>query len=50
MKKISVTKSFLTKLNKLEKKNIYSLFSFKNDIKIFLKNELNLKFRKHKLN
>ncbi len=50
MKKINVTKTFLTKLDKLEKKKIYSLSSFKNDIKIFLQNELSPKFRKHKLN
>ena len=50
MKKINVTNSFLKKLNKLEKKNIYSLITFKKDIEVFLKNELNTKFRKHKLN
>ena len=50
MKKIDATNSFLKKLDKLEKKNIYSLSNFKKDIELFLQNELNTKFRKHKLN
>jgi len=50
MKKINATNSFLKKIDKLEKKNIYSLLSFKKDVELFLQNELNPKFRKHKLN
>jgi len=49
MKKIDATKSFLKKLEKLEKKNIYSLSSFKSDIKLFFDDELNPKFRRHKI-
>jgi mRNA-degrading endonuclease YafQ of YafQ-DinJ toxin-antitoxin module len=50
MKKINATNSFLKKLEKLEKKNVYSIEEFKKDIDLFLKDELNPKFRKHKLN
>ncbi len=49
MKKINATNSFLKKIEKLQKKNIYSLETFKTDVKLFLQNELNSKFRKHKL-
>lgn len=49
MKKINATNNFLKKIDKLEKKNIYSLIAFKSDITLFLSNELNPKFRKHKL-
>lgn len=50
MKRIDATNSFLRKLDKLEKKNIYSLLAFKKDVELFLENELNPKFKKHKLN
>lgn len=51
MKKIIVntTKSFEKKIYKLEKKNIYSFSQFDENIDLFLENELNPKFRKHKL-
>lgn len=49
MKNINATKSFLKKLEKLEKKQIYSLDQFNIDLKLFLWDELNPKFRKHKL-
>lgn len=51
MKKVNVitTKSFDKKILKLEKKNIYSFQKFDNNIDLFLENELNPKFRKHKL-
>ena len=49
MKKVNATKSFLKKLEKLEQKNIYSKDEFKEHIELFLKNETNPKFRKHKL-
>lgn len=42
-------KSFKRKIDKLEIKNIYSYDDFERDVVEFLKNELNPKFRRHKL-
>lgn len=42
-------KIFKKKIDKLEKKNIYSYKKFSDDIVSFLENETNPKFRKHKL-
>jgi mRNA-degrading endonuclease YafQ of YafQ-DinJ toxin-antitoxin module len=42
--------AFKRKIQKLESKNKYSFDNFKFDVTLFLKNELNPKFRKHKLN
>lgn len=51
MKKIKIltTEVFNKKIIKLEKKYIYSFEKFDRDIDLFLSNELNSKFRKHKL-
>lgn len=50
MKKIIKTStSFDRKIEKLIKKNIYSLESFKSDLKDFFKDESSRKFRKHKI-
>lgn len=47
---IATTKSFDKKVSKLFNKDIYSFSKFDKDIELFLENELNPKFRKHKLN
>lgn len=50
MKKIvKISSSFNKKIEELEKKQIYSLEFFKEDLKDFFKDEKNKKFRKHKI-
>lgn len=42
-------RSFKKSIKKLEKQNKYTFHLFKKDVETFLKDELNSKFRKHKL-
>lgn len=49
MKILITLAGFNTKLSKLKKKNLYSEDEFKKDFELFLTDEKNKKFRKHKI-